>query len=632
MSGNIFALTFHPTFAEKTAKAMKRIITLMGLLCALLSGKAQDEKESQMQQLTVEASRIVERDDGQTIFPSSEERQASTNAYSLLAKLGLPNLRIDEVQRTVTALDNKGEVQLRINGTLASRNDLLALDPAMVRSIAFIDNPSLRYGSEVGYVLDIRTRRGAEGYTLGADLGGALNTRMTDNTVFSKVNRGRSEFAVSYDMAYSDLRGMRYDEVARYAFADGSLHTVSRHDLSSLWRSQQHNAELKYSLADSGKYVFQASLSALIDRTPRSDRTYALADNRGQEMFHTHESDASRSPSLDLYLFRQLPRHQTLTANAVATCIGSSVDHAHDEGGLYAYGVRGHSQSLTSEVLYELPLRPFTLTAGLQLRLKNTRNTYSGDVEARSHMLTHNEYLFAEAKRRWQGLSLTGGLGVSSDNYSQAGHRYHYWLFRPKLTARYSWDGGWSMGYTFVQNSHVSQVAMVSDTQIRQNSMEWTVGNPRLRPNRVVHHEVRMALQRPRFSNTLLLYYRHHVVIGALIERTDDNVFLRTQTNQGRIDMSSVQDNVRYEIVRHHLAAQFSAALYHFRNEGSDYDHRLTTCNVSGSMQAYWGRWTLTANADNGWHFMECETRSRQGAATYLTCSYEWRGWTFSAF
>jgi hypothetical protein len=34
---------------------------------------------------------------------------------------------------------------------------------------------------------------------------------------------------------------------------------------------------------------------------------------------------------------------------------------------------------------------------------------------------------------------------------------------------------------------------MISDTKIRQNSMEWTVGNPNIEPNRVIKHQVMLA-------------------------------------------------------------------------------------------------------------------------------------------
>lgn len=612
---------------------MKRLFLLMGMLCALHLCKAQEEKVSTLNSVTIEASRVIHRDDGLLLIPSEKERNASPNGYSLLAKLGLPDIRIDEVQHSITSLSNRGEVQVRINGTLASREDLLALDPSLVRSIAFVDNPGLRYGSGIGYVLDIRTRRASDGYTLGADVGSALTTRLSNDAVFGRINRGRSELGLTYNLGYSDFKGKRYDEVADYTFTDGSLHTIERHDKATRTRNFTHNAELRYSLADSASFVFQATLAGSLDRTPLSFRRFSVSEEEEPQLCEQRTHEEGRSPSLDLYFYHQLRKGQSVTANVVATYIGTTADHSNDEGGIYIYKVRGKSRSLFSEVLYEKTLKPVTLNIGFQQRTKDTHNTYSGDVSSHSDMLAHNEYLYAEAKGRWQGLSFTGGVGMSNDAYRQGSHRYHFWLVRPKLTARYAWSEGWSVGYSFEQDSHVSQIAMVTDTRIRQNRLEWIEGNPSLRPNRVTRHNIRLAYSQPRLTNSLLLHYRHNAHPNmACFTRTDDDLFVYSQTNQRRIDMWFAQDNCRLDVVPNHLSAQLSAGIYRFRNQGNEYDHRLTTCNVSGSIEAYLGKWTLTANADNGWHFMEGETRSRQGAAFWLTCSWQWRDWTFSAF
>ena len=63
------------------------------------------------------------------------EREAATDGYSLLGKLSLPRIRVDEVMRTIVPLTNNGSVQLRLNGTLASKEDLLSLDPKLVKNI-----------------------------------------------------------------------------------------------------------------------------------------------------------------------------------------------------------------------------------------------------------------------------------------------------------------------------------------------------------------------------------------------------------------------------------------------------------------------------------------------------------------
>jgi len=74
--------------------------------------------------------------------------------FSLLGKLALPHIRVDEAGRSISATDNKGEVQIRINGILANMHDVQMLDVASIMSVDYIDSPGVRYGKNIAYVID----------------------------------------------------------------------------------------------------------------------------------------------------------------------------------------------------------------------------------------------------------------------------------------------------------------------------------------------------------------------------------------------------------------------------------------------------------------------------------------------
>lgn len=116
--------------------------------------------------VTVEAARVTFRPDGRHIIPSVAQRASASNGYALLHLLSLPQLQVDAVRHTIADRLNRGEVQLRINGALASKSDLTALDPKRVTSIDYIDNPGVRYGQDIAFVIDIHTRRSDAGYEL----------------------------------------------------------------------------------------------------------------------------------------------------------------------------------------------------------------------------------------------------------------------------------------------------------------------------------------------------------------------------------------------------------------------------------------------------------------------------------
>ena len=141
--------------------------------------------------MEVKADRIIHKTDGMLLYPSEQHKASSRSGYSLLQHLTLPNIRVDEVGHSISAIDQRGGVQIRINGIIADKAEMLSLDPKSIRKIDFIDNPGVRYGDGI----DITTRRADNGYTLGTSLTQALTTRDGDYTVYGKWNTGKSELS-----------------------------------------------------------------------------------------------------------------------------------------------------------------------------------------------------------------------------------------------------------------------------------------------------------------------------------------------------------------------------------------------------------------------------------------------------
>ena len=165
---------------------------LLSMLTVGMIVQAQEVKEGgALQEVTIQGSKIVQRVDGQTIYPTRQQLESSTNGYSLLSKLTLPHLRIDPVMHTITALSNLGSVQVRINNIVASKEDLLALDIKAVQHIDYIDNPGVRYGEGIAYVVNIIVKKPVSGYDIGADLTNTLTVVNGDETVFGKFNYGK---------------------------------------------------------------------------------------------------------------------------------------------------------------------------------------------------------------------------------------------------------------------------------------------------------------------------------------------------------------------------------------------------------------------------------------------------------
>ena len=596
-------------------------------------GNSETAKSVEMKEVTVEAARVTKKLDGMLIVPSDAQREAATDGYSLLGKLSLPRIRVDEVMRTIVPLTNNGSVQLRLNGTLASKEDLLSLDPKLVKNIDFIDNPGVRYGDGIGYVIDIRTKRNTTGYVLGADLSNSVTTVNGGNTLYAKLNHKNSELALTFTSLYKDQRGFRSSETADYTLNNGSHYLVSRNQIDGRSRRFGNQFEIKYSLADSATYVFQANLSVGGNNTPGNYADFVYRDGTIEKSFRTINVSSDFSPTLDLYFFHQLGNHQSITANVVGSSIYTDKRGYNGEEGDYAYEVNGRTWSLESEAIYENKLKPFTLSAGLEHSVSFTNNEYTGDVSALNKMRRGELYLFSEVKGRWKQFGYSAGVGVANKTYSQENYSFDYWTFRPKVTLSYEILAGLNASYSFETYRRVSSHAMVSDARIRENSREWKVGNPNLQPSRVLKNILDVSYNGKRVSCGMNMEYRRDLGSNmSVYERTATDEFLYSQQNIGNIMMFVVQNYLKYDVVPERLSVTLFGGINRFFNISSLYRHHLTSYNYGGNIQAYLGRWTLTGYADNGWKFVEGEHEGRNGPAVYFGVSYRWSRCSLSLF
>lgn len=611
---------------------MKRFITFSLLLSTAAITFAQNvDKSITLDEVTVRASKVVNKPDGMVIYPTDSQRQASTNGYSFLEKLTLPNLRVDNINHTISAIDNRGGVQLRINGIIVDKPEITALDPKDILRIDFIDKPGVRYGESLAYVINIITRRNDSGYSIGTDITSAITTIQGDGMVYGKWNKGKSEWSVSYDINGGKSKGSNILQNANYTLTDGSIYTIERNDVETLRKYISHNAKLTYNWADSTATVFQTSLSGALNKTPDNYSIKEIIDGNHSYKATSRDGSKDLSPVLDIYFFRQLTPKQSIIANAVGTFISTKTNSFYDEGTPYIYNVDGKSASLLSEMIYENRLKPFTLSAGLNYRYKHTRNDYTGDATARTRMNDNKLYAFGEIKGSIKQFQYSLGTGVSYIHYTQNEHTYNFWTYRPKLTLTYNPSNELQMSYTFQMQERTSRIAMTSDAAIRTNSMEWTVGNPDLKPSRDMEHRLLVSYNTNRLQSFIEGYYKQcRRPNMAHYERTDDNRFIYTQINQKEIDVLDITAYAGYWLLPEKLQVAANGGMYRCFNFGYDYTHCYTSWFYVGSITAYLGKFYLRGYIDNGTRFLEGESKSYNGAYSALQASYNLKNWQFS--
>ncbi len=586
-----------------------------------------DTPAKELQGVTVRGSRIVNKPDGMTVYPSEEQKNGSATVYGLLRKIALPDIRADEVRQTVSSMSNRGSVQIRINGITADANKLVMTDCRDILRIEYTDKPGVRYGEGTGYVINFIVRRADSGGSAGANTSNGLTAAQGYNTLFGKVNRGKSQWEASYSMGYGRDDGTRSEHTTDYTLPDNSVYTISDTSTGNIMEWMNHNAGITYNRADSGRYELQIRAGGSIARTPVSESHYNTTENGTSLATTASSSSRSLSPAADIYWHRDMGNGRSITANAAWSMIRSDISSYHDNGGPYRYDIDGRAQSFIAEGIYERRMRPFNISAGIRWHLKDVRNTYSGDIGSESDMTTSNIYAFGQIAGELAGISYTAGFGASQTDFRMPRHDYGYFTVRPKLSLSYPLAKGLKIAYDFEMSQHTSAIANTNDVTIRRNCMETEAGNPSIRPNRVFENTLTLSWSTSRLYAQLFTMYRscpHCNMVRYDRVTADDGrtTFVMSQANQRGIDMLMWQGYANWNVVREKLDLSASGTVLQCFNRGDDYFHRHTTFNGSATLTAYLGPFTLTAYADNGWGFMEGETRSRFGIASGLSAAY----------
>ena len=612
---------------------MKTITSLLLLFCASLPVCAQSEDSTiTLSEVVVNAAKVINKADGKIVFPSEVQKTSSSNGFGLLQKMSFPNIRIDAINHLITSIDQRGSVQVRLNGIIADSQMLLSLDPTLILRIEFIDKPGLRYGDGIGYVIYVITRRPSAGYTLGFDATASLTSRSGNGMIYGKLNKGKSEFSLSYNLNGNDLKGLRNDETAQYTLSDGTITTIQRNDLDSHSKLTSHNINMVYNLADTTAYTFQISLSEAFSHTPTNDRTLSIITNNTTSLSRNWVHSSSHSPVLDIYFFRQLTPQQSLTSNVVGTYISTDKHQYTDEGESYQFDVDGHSESLWAETVYENRLNPFTLSTGINYRYKRIRNHYSGDAMAQADIYRNDLYAFSEISGVLKAFQYVAGLGLSHIYSWQNEHRYNFWTLRPKLTLAYTFSPRLQINYSFLLQNRDSRIATTSNTSFRTNSMEWTAGNPDLKPSRDIEQMLTLFYSTNRVQLMAEGFYRQCFKPNmADYERTPDNQFIYTQTNQKRIDLLYTMISGNWSIIPNQLEIGATGGIQRCFNYGHTYEHLYTSYFYSASAKAYLGPITITAYIDNGSRFLEGENKGFNEAYSLIQASYMYKDWQLSA-
>lgn len=486
-----FCVKFPSVFNEH--RYMKPITSAILLVLTALPAAALEQDSitsQQLQEVVIEAPRVVRKADMDVYHPSASAVAYSKNGMQLLRNLMIPTLNVNDALGSITAAGET--VQVRINGRVSSIEQLKTILPENIKRVEWIDNPGLRYGG-VNYVLNVIVANPSVGGSLMLQAKPALNCGWGYYQADAKFNSGRSQWEVGGYFKLTEGVKAHRDYTETFTFSDGRELTRTETPLDGKLNNSQGSAWISYNYIKPDTTVFYVTLNAERRFSDLSHFKGLMSLSNGEkDIILTDDSGREgTTPSFSAYLEQHFDRRQTLVLDFSASLytghsFSDYIEQYKDDNDRItdvSTSVKDKNQAYGLEVNYIKQWRLSKLTVGASYTANRNRSLYRNLGGEVFHQRQDKAYSFAEYFRRIGNVTLTGGLGVqyTSFNFRETIQGNHSVDLRPRATVTYSMNPNHNFRLSFSSWQSSPSLAETNIAPQQLDGFQWRVGNANLK-------------------------------------------------------------------------------------------------------------------------------------------------------
>lgn len=617
------------------------IISILMFLIALLA-MAQEPVDTlatqQLQEVVVQAPKVVRKADMDVYYPSLSAVENSKNGMQLLNNLMIPGLTVTEALGQIQAAGHS--VQIRINGRESSIDQVRALLPESIKKVEWIDNPGLRYKG-ANYVLNLIVANPTVGGSLQTMAQPAINKAFGFYMADAKFNSGHSQFELwgNFKLTNNIKTGRNYTET--FTYPDGT--SLTRNETSRGGRVDNTFGQFMaaYSYIKPDTTVFMADIYTFQRFSDRIKYDGLLSLSNGlDDIFLTDQHGARGStPTISVYLEQHLPKKQLIVVDFNSSFyFGKSysdyLEHRPAASG-YITDIRtlikDRNQAYAIEADYIKNWKNSRLTTGASYTANRNRSVYENLNGEIFHQRQDKAYFFAEYFQRIRNFTVTAGLGVQYTNFlfKETNQGNSSWNLRPQATLTY----GPSQKHQFRLSLESWQSApSLAETNIAPQQIDgfqWRIGNPDIKTATSYMLTLRYNFNLPKVSGTfgVRAFSSPNAITPYLY--WDDNRLITTYENSHGLQNIALFLAPQIDIIPKWLVASGYLQYKAERMRGNGY--RIYNHNWSGNVNLrlmHWG-FVLTGQYIRAQRDIWGEKISWGESLSIVELSYNWKDWKF---
>lgn len=581
-----------------------------------------------LEEVIVSGDAVVKRQDRQMILPTQEQKRAATNGINLLQQIPISRISINPLDNTIkTTLGD--DVQLRINGIEATKEEISAISPTDVVRIEYHDNPGLKYGG-VAAVLDYIVKKKESGGNIAGNLTNGITHLGYGQYNFSaKYNWKKSAISAVASWQRRDLEWTR-ENYEDFIYPDYTIHNIELGEPTKV-KFDYMSFALNYNRTGE-RSVFNVALrnnyddkpNAVTDRNSvlyQGDKTYNISDKLQQHSY---------IPSLDLYYQLNLKNDQHLYFDIVGTYINSSSHRSYsmiEIGGeenvpVIISQTDGSKYSIIGETIYERPLGKGKMTAGFKHTQAYMNNIYDGNISSKVSMNTAESYLFAEYNQKINRFTYTLGLGSMRTWHQQGELSQEKYILRPTLTISYNAPKNFYFRYRSYMSGYSPSLSELSDVTQEIDIYQIRRGNPNLHSSTYVSNSLTASWKNKYIS--VEMYGRHVYEHKPIMEETlfENDYFIRTMANQKGFHRLNLESTIQIYPWKEHVMIKLNPFFNRYISNGNSYTHIHSNFGFRGSIVGRYKKWIVMAEMNTSPHNLWGETLSRGEALHTIAVGY----------
>lgn len=495
---------------------MKQAISFISALLCTICSFAQDEipdtiSTEELHEIVVEAPKVIRKSDMDVYHPSKSAVENSKNGMQLLRNLMIPALNVNDALGSISATGQS--VQIRINGRVATIEQVKTLLPETIRRVEWIDNPGLRYNG-ANYVLNLIVTNPTVGGSVMLQARPALNQKWGYYHGDTKFNIGRSQWTVGgYFKLTDDLKMHRkYEET--FTYPDGTSLTRKEKPVGGELDNNQGAAWMSYNYIKPDTTILYVSLQAYRNFSDKWTYNGLLSLSNGENDINLTDTHGSvgTTPALSAYLEQHFAHKQTIvvdfsaslyTGHSYSDYIEQSPGTTNFINDIHTY-IKDRNKAFGLEANYIKQWKSSRLTAGASYTGNRNRSTYKNLGGEIFHQRQDKIYAFAEYFHRINKVTLTGGIGAqyTSFLFKETNQGNHSWNMRPQATATYTPNPKHQLRLSFTSWQSAPSLTETNIAPQQLDGFQWRIGNQNLKTSSSYMLTLRYSYTIPHISGS----------------------------------------------------------------------------------------------------------------------------------